>query len=148
MRRLAEVIRRNGRIVVASYSKTTPGFSVLNSWQAAYPDSILPEELGKAVMAALAASREDVPPPPPRQSSPSPELKALMTSAGVKSYSAFMNGARSVDVRQENRSNVITVTPMRNCGPREGFDFLPDLALELPATSSEHEIGQAILYRS
>jgi hypothetical protein len=58
---------------------------------------------------------------PGRDEYPAPALPRL---AGTKSYTEFMSGTRSVTVTRE--WDEVTLTPMHNAGPRNGFEFLQE----------------------
>jgi hypothetical protein len=123
MRRMATVDHRRGGYVICSLSSTVSGFWAINDHQERIDDTAGAAELGSAVVRALAASGANVPDPPP--SGPA-ALAPLLRAADVRSYGAYMQGTRHVDVEQENAT--VTVTPNRNDGARGGFVPLVEAA--------------------
>ena len=115
-RRAAMLYARRGQAFVNAESQTVDGFWV-GSGPCLVEDLDAPDRISERVLEALAASRLGVPTP-----SPSEALDTeLLQQAGVKSFSAFMNGARAVRITASEQG--ITVTPMRNGGSRRGFLF-------------------------
>lgn len=99
------------------------------------------EDLGNAVLGALAQSHGVLPHPEAWAGLSKPRLSA----AGVRSEKAFMQGARLVEVTLMNE---MILTPTRNggaSGEQRGFAQRPDSDLNLPADSSPTEVGQALL---
>ena len=132
MRKLS-AYRRGEWLFVSSSSETTAGV-----WISAEPCVRLPvtcsdEELGEAVGKALDGSRTGVPHPTNWNTLPDP----LLNAAGLRSWSRFSRGAVSVDVREVDGK--LTLTPLKNLGPREGFVAadVGDLFVSLSAGSAE-----------
>jgi hypothetical protein len=116
MTQLATVERRKGEYLVCSFSKTTPGFWVMNGLFRRLPGDVDDDSLGDAVSWALDFSTEGVNPPP--LNGPSPFMSVLL-ELGLASYGQYMKGASSVGIRREG--DRLTVTPKHNGGPRAGF---------------------------
>jgi hypothetical protein len=73
-------------------------------------------------------------------------LNQFLTQAGVRSYSTYLRGSRSVSVAIREPGDVITFTPMRNGGnrgPNKGFTYIQDTAFSIPIGSSEEEVGHS-----
>lgn len=79
------------------------------------------EELKNALLACLDGSISEVPHPKDFSNLFEPISKL----SGKKSWGAFAKGARLVEVRQDANGE-ITLTPMRNLGPKEGFVPIAD----------------------
>lgn len=113
--RRAAVYRRGGKFFIHSCSKTTAGVWVLSE-----PISVVsPEdgvrELGRMVLLALDASRENVPHPTDWKGILSP----VLALSGVRSWAAFAKNASYVEIEGEEGN--LTLTPAENLGAREGF---------------------------
>lgn len=127
---------RGAQIVVHSQSKTDAGV-----WIACAPFLTLAtdtseQELGEAVLAALAGSKENV--AHPNQSEWREIVAPLLKAAKAKSWNAFARDTLSVSLRR--RENTIVLTPMENRGPRNGFVEKQDWELSVAAGSAQ-EVG-------
>lgn len=117
----ATVYKRGDQFVVASSSLTESGFLVVNGWYRILDAAgATDESLGEATLAALTSSSGEVP-DPPRSADP---FKSILDALSLKTFNAFAKNSRSVKVTGD--VNVLTVTPTRNGGPREGFKQLRD----------------------
>jgi hypothetical protein len=123
----ASVYVREGTTYVTSQFQTRDGF-----WIEQEPyfveEGPTPEVLAERVLEALDASMVDIP-TPPRDTIKS-RLPGL---AGVRSYGLFMKGAITVSVSQDGTG--ITVTPMKNCGAKRGFEYKDSDALRVEDAS-------------
>lgn len=117
MKRRAEVYHRQTSYFIHASSRTVDGIWVLTEPCVKLSDACSDEELGDAALAALDASRNEVPSPPPGDSRS--VLGPLLRSAGVKSWSTFAKGTSSVDLRDEGGR--ISIVPQENREPRDGF---------------------------
>jgi len=113
----ADAYEWRGRIFLHAYSKTTVGLSVL-SQPVLSADPRDPQELGRAILLALAGSKEGVPHPSIWDDLSAPLIKF----AGAKSRSAFYGSARCVDIKCQG--DRVTFTPMRHLGGRKGYEPL------------------------
>jgi len=134
----AEVYSRGTDIIVCSYSKTLPGFWVMNGSFIRLSDHAEDARLGTAVLDGLAASTQGIGPPDPKGPSPfAPVLKVL----GIRSFSQFAAGACAVNI--ERRGTGITVTPTVNGGSQRGF--VPQPGMAIPAVAeSPSRLGAAV----
>jgi len=137
MRGMVIVERRDGAFFLASYSKTVPGFWVMNGWVCRLEDGAPDETLGVAVDRGLESSKTDVEAPPRNVNSATP----LLELAGVRSFAAYMQGALSVGITREGET--VTIEPTRNEGPRGGFTSLPD-RVQVMQQPSRGDLGKAI----
>jgi hypothetical protein len=124
---------RDGRILLA------PSYATAGPWRQGYPVMVLPAdasagELGAAVRFALERSAAGA-------VRGSPARPLLLKAAGARSENQFIKGTESVDVQREGRT--IRVTPMRNLGPDQGFDFRTDAEVDLDDPDDE-TLGAAI----
>lgn len=121
----------NQRLIIGSNVRSTNGV-----WLHLNPiclrASVKAEEVADELSVALDQSNRIA--PHPNQSEWRDLFKPFLKVAGVRSYSAFMNGARSI-VIDENEDS-ITLTPWQNLGPKEGFRELTERALKLPLDTS------------
>lgn len=85
-------------------------------------------QLGAAIELALESPRTDL-------ASTHDAARQLARAAGVRGQGEFVRGAEAVSIRASD--GVVRVTPMRNRGPREGFDYLLDDQVVLQAPSPE-----------
>ncbi|WHU05013.1 hypothetical protein [Sphingomonas sp. NIBR02145] len=126
MPKRVSIYERSGTVYVVTSHQTQAGFWVDDEGVEVLPGA-QPVDVGNAVEAALARSREGVPTPPP-----SADLSApLLAAAGVASWNTFAKVAKYVGVRQNG--DAIKVTPYRNLGGKDGFDPMQDKAISLPA---------------
>ncbi|HVV52919.1 MAG TPA: hypothetical protein VHO06_24875 [Polyangia bacterium] len=113
VKRATVYLRKNG-VFVHSLVQTTDGVWLL--WQ---PCLAVPRnnenEIELAVRSALDGSRTGVPHP----RSWTGLLDPLLAVAAVKTWSAFSKGASCVEV--EEHGSLLVVIPMKNLGPRDGF---------------------------
>jgi hypothetical protein len=137
MREMVNVDQRGSEFYVASYSKTVPGFWVMNGWLRRLESETSDEVFGTVIEEGLAASEFEVE-APGRDANPAAPLLRMV---GVRSYGAYMRGTRSVGITRDGTA--VTVEPTRNEGSREGFTPLPDHAEVLQAPSRE-ELGKAV----
>ena len=117
MDRAAVVYAVNGRIVIAANPKTTTGLR-LHMDPTVLPMKVTAEFLALQLQVKL--QRSDHILPHPVQSEWKGSFNLFLKAAGVRSFRAFMTLARLIEVDQNDQE--ITVTPTRNCGPKEGFE--------------------------
>jgi hypothetical protein len=126
----------NGRILLHPDSKTTDGV-----WVGGQPvsssDPDNPIELGRAVLSALAGSKEGVPHP----SIWGDTSAFLLKFAGAKSFRAFFGSARSVSI--ESQDDRVTFRPYRNLGSRDGYR--PIKGKDRTSLANDSELGAALL---
>ena len=129
MRKLAAIYERKGALFVTAAHRTIAGFWI-DDERVETLDRPMPEDLGRAVEAALARSQDGV-------ATPSPEArldKPLLRAAGVSSWATFMKLSKHVSVSLVG--DVLKITPYRNLGGKEGFEPQPDVAVAFPASAS------------
>src|SRR5438445_5020388 len=97
MRAMVSIDERGGELFVASYSKTVPGFWVMNGWLQRLEDGTPDEVIGAVVEEGLDGSETGVE-APSRDANPAAPLLQML---GLRSYGAYMRGTRSVDVTRE-----------------------------------------------
>jgi hypothetical protein len=118
---LSQVDLRGDELIVASYSRTTPGFWVMNGTFVRLAKDVSDDKLGATLERALSISQRGLAAPSPTgPSTGAPLLKEL----GFESYSAYAKGVRSVQVART--SSHVAVVPTRNEGSRRGFVELVD----------------------
>lgn len=139
MIRSASAYHRRGAWIVGPHSQTESGLWVATPPYVQLPGTITYRELADATRVALSQS-QTIPDINPRESPmpPSPILQA----AGVKSWSTFYKGAKLVAVRSDDTH--LTFSPTVNEGKRNGFGWLEDAKLSIPATASLAELGEAL----
>lgn len=100
---------------------------------------IEPKALGKspalhcvAAVLSRALAQSDRVVPHPTQHEWKGSFAPFLKAAGVRSYRAFMDDARSVEIGVVD--DELSLTPHRNLGSKGGFELLPDLAVSLAAT--------------
>jgi hypothetical protein len=120
---------RQARVLLHASSKTAAGFyTATPPWLAMDLADVVALDAG--IEAALAGSKAKVP-TPARDANPLVELYQL---ASVKTWAGFALNARSVHI--ERSGEVLTFRPMRNLGPRNGFQPIPELAFDVAAGES------------
>jgi hypothetical protein len=113
---MAQVDLRQGEYLVCPYSRTAKGTWVLDGKPARLAEvGTRAEQLGEAIGAALAQSREDVE-ELTRDSQPARPLLDLLQ---VPDYATYAKGIRQVEVYRGG--DTVELTPQRNEGGRRGF---------------------------
>ncbi len=133
---MVNVDQRGDEWFVASYSKTVPGFWVMNGWLCRLGSETSDEAIGAAIEKGLDASETEVE-TPGRDSNPAAPLLEMV---GLRSYGAYMRGTRSVGIMRDG--GAVTVEPTRNEGSRGGFTPLTD-RVEVMQGPSRAELGRA-----
>jgi hypothetical protein len=136
--KLATAYDSGGKLYFHGYSKTTEGLWILAEPVLTSTENT--QEVGRAVRECLAASREGV--RHPQQMDWEAVTKPLLTLAGTESFDAFAKGAKGVQIAMEGE--VITLIPLRNGGPRQGFMALEEKTQTITPGSDE-ELGAAVL---
>lgn len=113
----AGVYLRSGVILVHPHASTTAGV-----WIVTKPISVLkdiePISLGKAIVNALNQSEVGIQHPTDWK-----QVNNLLPNAiGIKNVSTFYKSAKCIDIELED--GIITITPTRNLGVKEGFEEL------------------------
>lgn len=135
--RSASVYLRDGQLFLNSESRTTAGV-----WIGVHPVTVVRSDVsfemkGELLLQALAGSDVDVSHPTDWAALVQP----LLTSAGVKSWSAFAKRASSCHVTADN--GTIVLRPYRRHGNRGFFLEIPDHAISL-SEPSEAALGEAL----
>lgn len=137
----ATVFSRSTGLIVHPSSRTTDGVWILAEPCVRLSADVPDDALGEAVLAALAASRTDVPHPTNWKGIVQP----LLAVAGVTTWAAFAKRARCVHVSLDgNGDDTMHVTPTANLGPREGFEEIQNESRTLPAASSAQVVGATV----
>jgi hypothetical protein len=134
----AVVDRRRSEYIVASYSLVPDGFWQMNGTYFRVPVSDDVAGLGRAVREALSTSNSGSIVQARPDENP---LKPLLTELGLRGYSQYMRGTRSVAITSDGEG--ITVTPYRNGGAREGFVPIAESGTRL-APGDDRAIGAAV----
>lgn len=134
----ALVYPRGADVLVHSQLQTTTGLWILAEPVTRLDGGCSDGIVGSTLRAALEASRSGVCHPKEFKRIVEPLLRA----AGVRSYKAFVEGARCVPVHE--REGRLTLTPTRNLGSKEGFAEEPGAAIVVPATSADEALGAAL----
>lgn len=99
-----------------------------------------PRAIGEALIQALTASIDGTPHPDLTREGRAPDSVARL--AGFRSYRVLMEtGTQSVTARLED--DVLTLTPMRNAGPRNGYQELLDKRGSAAPRDARKTVGQA-----
>lgn len=137
----AEVDVRKGDVLVSTFSQTSTGAWIGTGETEKLSITSPPSLLGAAIHQALAASQTGV--RHPRQDEWKGLEERLLKAAGVRRYSEFVKGARSVSAELDVHG--LRLVPMKNMGAKGGFVHLTDKTLTLQAEATDEEVGQAIL---
>jgi len=132
--------REDGRYFVVSYSRIVAGPLVVNGWVVVLEPDAPDADIGRAVTDGLNRTELDIPELP--QDDLRRLLRPLFKLAGVKSYTAYAVGTRSVSVDRDV-AGALTITPTENHGRRGGFLYLRD-RLTVPANAGHAEVGKAV----
>jgi hypothetical protein len=101
------------------------------------------DELGNAVLAALASCRVEVPVPPRDVALD----RALIAAMGVRSRRAAMDGTRACIVSREAAGGEVTIEPQRNggtTGEGRGYTPVPEAGVRLPSACTAGQVGAAL----
>jgi hypothetical protein len=133
----ANVYKRESKLIVASYSKTTAGLWLVNGWLRQLHQETDDEGLGETILSALDASENDIDVP---AADPNPDT-TLLKMLGLRSYGVFMVGTQCVRVSRDG--DTTHVIPKHNRGGQNGFTELTDRAEPLETPTAE-QIGTAV----
>lgn len=132
----ASLYERRGTFYTTAQAKTVNWLHVISPPFVRLEANCDDEVLGKTLLEALAAWREEVPDPPINDDAFGPVLEL----AGLKSYQTFLHTAKYVRVKGD--TNGIAMIPTRNGGIREGFHSLVEDALTIEEKEPK-EVGIA-----
>lgn len=140
--RLAEIHERNGKLIVASYSKPAGWLWFMNGWFRIIDSDAPDAELGRTIQEALARSEVGVP-KPPREGTRAGLDRPILAALGIPSTSAYMNGAKSVAVTRDDNASGLELTPRENrlC---DGFVEIKEAAHHVPADLGAGELASAV----
>jgi hypothetical protein len=138
----AIVDRRGRKIFVTSYSQATRS-TIINGWIEVVDRSLNDAALGKVVRAALAQSQRGVPFPDFGKGD-TPELRKLLDVAGVRSYSAYVRGVRSVRVALDDEEPGFVIIPFKNEGAQGGFIPLMNETMRADAAVEDGSLGEVV----
>jgi hypothetical protein len=136
---------RGANVIISSYSQTpvdTAGFWIVNGSVVVVPAAAPPEELGKAVLGALAESKRDVPVP---DWSSADVFRPILDAAGVRGLPTYMRGTKSVSIVRHREG--LELVPMQNGGargPQRGFHELLDAVERVASDTRDAELGEAV----
>lgn len=136
MSKLATIYQRKGLLFVSASHETEAGFWVADT-EVEIVDPIDEQGLEKAIVNALARSREGVP-TPARDAN---HITSLLKAANVSSWSTFAKLAKSVDVFA--KEGELEITPYRNMGGSEGFEPMTESVTHL--TDDATGLGASVL---
>jgi hypothetical protein len=140
MKRVAVYLRK-GALLISPMSQTTDGVWIAENTCLQLDVAASVAEKGVAVQRALEQSREMV--PHPKHASEWMQLtRALLESAGVRTWETFVKSTTSVDVDESDVE--LTFTPMRNNGPADGFVELQGNVLRVSRRSRAEAVGHAL----
>jgi hypothetical protein len=136
----AAAYRRNDGTYFHSSSLTESGFWVSTAPFLKVKLGSPLAALGETAITVLGASRESI--PDLRRDEWSHVFDPMLELAGVTSWEAFKRTA--VDLSLESKGGRIRVIPGRDLGPDEGFEQIPEKAVELSAGATPEDVGAAI----
>lgn len=134
------VFRLSGRLFIHPNKRTTDGVWLSRPSFVSLPLESTDEKIGETILALLEQSVGVVPHPRDWAGISKPRLDA----AGVRTESAFMKGAKLVDVGLDGD---MSLAPQHNGGARgelRGFSPIPEARMAISAASSPSEIGAAL----
>ena len=137
----AAVYRRRDKLILHPDGKTTAGVFI-----GIEPFVVLPASsdflvIGATLRNVLAASRERLKHPQPHEWDA--VAAPLYAAAGVKSWGTFVRGAVLTHV--EGTHDGLRLLPQENRGGRDGFQPFGLPVIEIPATATDEEIGNAVI---
>jgi hypothetical protein len=132
----ASAYLRENRIFIQADSRTTAGLWIATGpvASASHDD---PQEISRLLIACLDASKDGVPHPKEWAGF----LKPFLSAVGVRSWKAFVKGAKHVRVSLDTW--VVTFKPYRNDGAKDGFTPMSDKARSVPQASAD--LGRELL---
>jgi hypothetical protein len=136
--RHASVYVRDDVIYVVSSAKDVFGISHHGEWRVKLTQPVSTRELGDAILAALAAYRENIPGTTYVRGARLPPHSFLLF-AGFKSWKAFEKGATYLMVSEKNgRAEIVPSI----AAPKGGYLHQPERAVHCPLIAEE--IGSCI----
>ena len=138
--KLVSILSRNGTVFIGTCAKLVSGPYVVT--QDVLVDMADHSGIAAAIHNALENYSTDAE-PPPRHKGPSPRVKFLCEAAGVKSWSAFMKGAKAVSLKLTSDGYVLQLS--KNDGARGGFTPISEGKTVLPLSSTDEELGAAVV---
>ncbi|MGK5741602.1 hypothetical protein [Micromonospora sp. URMC 103] len=133
--------RADGRIYVASSSRSREGPMVVNGWCEAVGNDVTDDRLGALVQDGLRIGEG-----PGRNVSLGDTkelLRPLLKLAKVKSFAALARGARAVGFDRDAGGSYVVV-PTENAGERSGFRFVTRDQITISPDSPAGDIGRAV----
>ncbi|KQN37758.1 hypothetical protein ASG37_12155 [Sphingomonas sp. Leaf407] len=126
----------NARLIVAPVSPTPSGIMLAHSprW---FGKSVKKPILAAAIADAMAAATSPLPDLIPEQAKRN--FIPFQDAAGVKNFKTFMRDAHCVDLDSDGAR--VTLTPLTNLGPSNGFEPNDGDAVTVPATDSDAVAG-------
>lgn len=141
VRKLVEVDRFDGDLLVFSLSQTTDRFWVMNGHLRRLPGDSEPVAVAAAVRDAAGVSQQGVPVPPP-QSRP---FDQLLPQLGVPHYATYAARTQVVNVNWDVTDvETVYVQTHRRSSSGSGFEPVRDRRVELTAPSPD-ELGSNVL---
>jgi endonuclease YncB( thermonuclease family) len=136
---LASVDLRRGEYIVCPYSRTAKGTWVLDGKPVRLPvTDTTAEQLGEAIGAALAQSREGV----EELTRDSQRARPLLDLLQLSDYATYAKGTRQVEVYRDG--DTVEVTPQRNEGGRRGFTPI-DTEMRTLISPSPDQFGTEVI---
>jgi hypothetical protein len=136
--RCAAVFSRRGKLFFQPHNRTITGLLIGGGPVEVLGEGASDQEIGQSLRKAVSNTRNGVPHPIDFNKLP----LYLYEAAGVKSWTTFVKGTKNCQIADDG--SIVSITPTRNAGAREGFQFLNDLTLELPSVVSSADLGRAI----
>ena len=137
MKRSANISQRRGQIIVHPWAFTTMGVLVASEPYRVLSGGVSNEDLGDAVLRALAEAGETI--LHPAQDQWDAVSQSFLNAAGVASWRAYMKGARSCDA--DRSGDDIVIKPSRNDG--RGFEGIKGAEVRIPNNSVAEVVGRA-----
>lgn len=134
---------RKRTYLIFPYSRTTTGLLMGSEPVTRLGADAGDSELGTAIRSALALFEEGVRHPSGDEFDAMPD--PILVAAGVKTLRKFADGTLACAVREENGAIVFVPSePGPNRGqPHGSFFYLPQHAVEVPASAAAEEVGSA-----
>lgn len=136
----ASIYLKDGVIRIISKAKTLEG-AIMEEKPVFFLQETDPfEAIGQKTLEALSLFGKVIPYPKNQEAWKARQLE-WCKSMKIKSWRTFAKGTKSLDIEMDN--NNIIITPLKNMGSKEGFDWLENKSR--PAPTDPEKLGRAIL---
>ena len=138
--KVVEAFFRKRDLVLSPMSRTVHGAWIVSPVVRKLPVDSGATERSEAIKASLKCSLAGVPHPTGWNAL----MQPILECAEVDSWAAFVRGASCVSVELKDDENTIKFIPHRNLGPVDGFEPMPEFAIQVSQKVTPQELSDAL----